>query len=92
MRIANNALIGIVLVIDAWVMISQFIACIPLQASWDPSVPGKCLGLPVQIGNSVLHVITDFAIFALPIPVLAKLKMHRKQKIGLLAVFALGFL
>lgn len=43
------------------------------------------------LGNTIIHIITDFMIFLLPIPVLARLSLHRKQKIGLLCVFSLGF-
>jgi hypothetical protein len=46
----------------------------------------------VTLGNSIMHIITDFIIFALPLPVLVKLRINKKQKVGLIAVFSLGFL
>jgi len=91
-RIANYVVLAIVIACNVWVFINQFIQCIPLEAVWNPEVKGTCLGLAVSIGNSVLHIITDFLIFLLPIPALAKLKINKKQKIGLLLVFSLGFL
>ena len=91
-RIVNYVLLAFVVICNVWVFINQFIQCIPLQAVWDPNVKGTCLGLAVNIGNSVLHVVTDFFIFLLPIPALVKLRINKKQKIGLLIVFSIGFL
>ncbi len=91
-RIAIYVVLGIVMICNIWVFIASFIQCIPLQALWDPEVKGSCLGLASTMGNSVMHIITDFIVFALPIPTLAKLKINKKQKIGLMMVFSLGFL
>jgi hypothetical protein len=91
-RIAIYVVLAIVMVCNVWVFIANFIQCIPLQVVWDPSVKGTCLGIASTLGNSIMHVITDFIVFALPIPTLAKLKIHRKQKIGLMMVFSIGFL
>ena len=92
MRIANYAVIALVTLVSIWVVVSMCIVCIPLRAMWDPRVQGKCIPGSALYSNGVLHIVTDFIIFALPLPVLVKLNMRRKQKIGLLAVFALGFL
>lgn len=91
-RIANYVLLSIIVACNVWVFIFQFIQCIPLEALWNPSVPGTCLPLAANIGNSVMHIITDFFIFLLPIPTLLTLKIPRKQKIGLVLVFSFGFL
>ncbi|KAK3896661.1 hypothetical protein C8A05DRAFT_20412 [Staphylotrichum tortipilum] len=90
-RIAIYVVLGIVMVCNIWVFISNFIQCTPLQALWDHEVKGTCMGIAVTLGNSIMHIITDFIVFTLPIPTLAKLKIHRKQKIGLMVVFSIGF-
>jgi len=92
MRIINLVVLGIVVVCNIWSFISNFVSCIPLEAGWDSSIQGTCLGVAVSLANSVIHVITDFIIFLLPLPVILKLKINKKQKIGLVAVFSLGFL
>lgn len=92
MRRANYALLGLVMLCNIWALIAQFIQCVPLQALWDPRIEGWCLGLTTVLGNAILHIITDFMIFLLPMPVLVKLKLRKKQKILLVGVFALGFL
>ncbi|KAK5652229.1 hypothetical protein OQA88_10726 [Cercophora sp. LCS_1] len=91
LRIANLVVLAIVTACNIWVFISICIQCIPLQAVWDPTVKGWCLGLAGALGNSILHIVTDFMIFVLPLPALINLKIHRKQKIGLIVIFCLGF-
>jgi hypothetical protein len=41
--------------------------------------------------NSVLNLITDIAIFILPMPVILKLNMSIGSKIGLIILFSMGF-
>jgi hypothetical protein len=92
MRIANYTVLAVVMVCNLWVFISTFISCIPLEAVWNPAVKGKCLGVANSLSNTIVHIVTDFVIFVLPLPVLLKLKMNLKRKIGLVLVFSLGFL
>ncbi len=91
-RIAVYVLLGVIVVCNVWAVISQLIQCIPIEANWNPNVQGTCFGLVLGKSSSILHIVTDFFIFVLPIPTLLTLKIHKKQKIGLLAVFSLGFL
>lgn len=91
MRTLNYIVIAFVGAVSLWVIISEFIVCIPLEAVWDPRVQGWCLGLTVQLGNSILHIVTDFIIFSLPIPAIISLQLHWKQKLGVLVIFMFGF-
>ncbi|KAI1423229.1 hypothetical protein F5Y12DRAFT_758703 [Xylaria sp. FL1777] len=45
---------------------------------------------PVLLLNASFNVITDLWLLLLPFPVLLKLRLYRRQKIGLIAVFAAG--
>lgn len=54
---------------------------------------GLCVHAKViTIVTSVINVVTDLYILALPIGPILKLKLRRRQKIGLLAVFLSGLL
>ncbi|KAK0620602.1 hypothetical protein B0T14DRAFT_430419 [Immersiella caudata] len=91
-RYANFAVMAIIMICNIWVLVSDFVGCTPLAKTWDPSIPGTCLPmLALALGSSVMHIITDFIIFALPIPILVKLKMSFKRKICLVFVFSIGF-
>ena len=93
-RIAAWALLAVVVVYTTYGTISTFMLCIPLQAWWDMSITDKkCqTGLEGMWALIFLHIITDFLIFALPIPVVWRMKLPKRQKIGVLFVLALGFL
>ncbi|GAB1316423.1 hypothetical protein MFIFM68171_06633 [Madurella fahalii] len=90
-RICNNTVMAVVVACNIWVVVASFIACVPLTAVWDKSVEGFCLPLEIKASNGYLHIATDFIIFLLPIPVVVKLKLPRRQKIGLMLVFAVAF-
>ena len=65
--------------------------CHPVNGFWDLGVVATCLKTDrVNIGSSILHVITDVAILILPLPLVWKLRIERSQKATLSAVFALG--
>jgi len=48
--------------------------------------------IPLGITQGVVNVITDFLIFCLPIPVVWKLQLPRRKKVGVLAMFMTGLL
>lgn len=68
------------------------ITCIPL-ATIQPSTASWCLNtLPIWEFTSAVGLITDFAIFLLPMPSIWKLPIQPRQRIVLFAIFGLGFL
>ncbi|QDS67865.1 hypothetical protein FKW77_007831 [Venturia effusa] len=82
-----------------------FTACSTLEAHWlrlDPTYvythrgKFKCASVEKSQGiaqfGGAISVVTDFYTVALPAMLLFKVKMDRRQKIGLLGVFALGAL
>ena len=67
--------------------------CIPIQAVWDKTVAGKCINAPVFfIAGSVPDVVVDFIVLALPIAAVWRLQKALAQRIGLIAIFAVGSL
>ncbi|AEO68605.1 uncharacterized protein THITE_2118157 [Thermothielavioides terrestris NRRL 8126] len=67
------------------------LCCIPVTA-FAPSMADRCLDtLKVWYFSSSLNLVTDFAIFAVPLPCLYNLTMPRHQKILVVSIFSLGF-
>ncbi|KAH8586136.1 hypothetical protein B0O99DRAFT_748537 [Bisporella sp. PMI_857] len=67
--------------------------CIPFTKLWNPHVPGHCVNIKAYyIAVPALNMIFDIAIFILPIPLLWALKLPRRQRISLVAVFAVGLI
>jgi len=88
--------IAAIFIVGGWSLSQVFIAvffCVPAAAFWDQTVPGTCVpSYPQFYINAAGNIITDVAVFLLPIPILGKLKLARKQKLMLIGIFSLGFL
>jgi len=67
--------------------------CVPLHKYWNAGTDGTCKPAVYMWAVLGLHVATDFLIFLLPVPVVLSMKaLSRRQRTGLLLIFALGFL
>ncbi|KXG46038.1 uncharacterized protein PGRI_048940 [Penicillium griseofulvum] len=92
--LVTRILIGFLVVVGLWTTISGFIYCIPISHFWNPSAEvrkGHCLpDGPVWFTNAGIQTFTDLVIVALPLPLLWKLQLPKKQKWGMLVVFSLG--
>ncbi|KAK4243168.1 hypothetical protein C7999DRAFT_44958 [Corynascus novoguineensis] len=67
------------------------VACIPV-AKIVPIMAGKCLDtLPVWCFSAGLNIITDFFIFAIPLPFVYNLTMQIRQKVLVFTIFSFGF-
>ncbi|KAL9599995.1 MAG: hypothetical protein Q9219_003464 [cf. Caloplaca sp. 3 TL-2023] len=88
-------------VLVLWSLVS-FLLCIfscrPLKASWDirlilnPKTRCNPKSYDVINMHGFCNILTDFGLLCLPIPMLWKLQMTLKKKIGVGAVFATGIL
>ncbi|RBR18898.1 uncharacterized protein FIESC28_05820 [Fusarium coffeatum] len=67
--------------------------CVPLQAVWDPRIKGKCFRhqLVMWYVNAIVHIVIDFAIIVMPLPIVWRLQLPRAQKLLLSGIFGLGF-
>ncbi|CCF31928.1 hypothetical protein CH063_04407, partial [Colletotrichum higginsianum] len=83
------------LIVGAWSTSQLFISalqCIPVSGFWDKGVKAKCIpNQPQWYINAAGNIITDVAVFALPMPIFWHLSLPRKQKILLIGIFSLGF-
>jgi hypothetical protein len=83
--------IGVIIVYGLWSVFSTAFMCTPVAYFWDHSIGGHCLSrLGVWFANASLNIVTDVVICLMPVPVLNKLRLPRKQKYALIAVFCLG--
>ncbi|KAF2737759.1 hypothetical protein EJ04DRAFT_86507 [Polyplosphaeria fusca] len=66
--------------------------CTPIAAFWDKSIhPFRCFqNEPWWISFSVVQIVTDFALLALPLREVLRLSMTKAEKIGLCFVFGTG--
>ncbi|KAI9746903.1 MAG: hypothetical protein M1815_004892 [Lichina confinis] len=66
-------------------------ACRPWNKKLNPLIPGKCINsIAIAVLSSIHNIIIDLAAFLLPIREVLKLRISRREKIQLTAVFAAG--
>lgn len=92
-RIATLTLIALVVLSHIYIISNLLASCVPLQAFWHLYLrrTSYCHSKEIYWSNYILHIATDFLIFLLPLPVIFKLKIPRRQKIPLTAVFLAAF-
>lgn len=66
--------------------------CTPVQRSWNDSVPGHCTApLKCMYAYAGCNFVTDVIILLLPMPLISSMThVTKRQKIGLMGIFALG--
>lgn len=90
---AAIASIALFVVQDVIFLVLITIRCLPVQAIWDIRVEGRCLDLNrIGLAGAILHIVEHFALLAVPVPELWRLKLSRKKKVQLLMVFSIGSL
>ena len=65
--------------------------CKPVAKAWDPFLEGTCIDQkPIYQATAITGVISDVFLIAIPIPMVVKLQLPRRQKIGLMLMFMVG--
>ena len=72
-------------------LMTQFFGCRPIAKYWTPSTPGHCIVLvKAAFANGTMNFFSDLLIFVLPLPMVWRLKLSRRQKIDVTLVFMGG--
>jgi fucose permease len=67
--------------------------CRPITAAWASPVPesASCTNIvTIYLSSAPLNIITDLAIFFLPMPILTSMRLPKKQKVILVITFGFG--
>lgn len=95
-RYMRRILLAALAIIGCWCLSQLLVViftCQPIAGFWDRSIPSTCIpNLPFWYINAAGNIVTDVAIFVLPLPVIRGLKLARAQKLVLVGIFSLGFL
>ncbi|MCJ1429694.1 hypothetical protein MMC29_007609 [Sticta canariensis] len=72
-------------------ILATIFQCTPIARTFDHEIPGTCINLTgFWYANAGANIFGDFTILALPMPVVNSLHLPRRQRLGLMMVFALG--
>ncbi|KAH7413936.1 hypothetical protein DE146DRAFT_783683 [Phaeosphaeria sp. MPI-PUGE-AT-0046c] len=76
----------------AWGVFGVIFLCNPTHAYWDLETPNAtCKSAENHfLSTSIMGIVLDWAIWVLPIPVVGRLRLPRRQKKCMLGVFGLG--
>ena len=91
-RVFRQATIATLIVVNVGgfiLTVLNIVQCRPLHFVFEyPLQPTKCTDiLRLYFSAAPLNIITDLAIFSLPIPILTGLRLPRRQKVILVGVF-----
>ena len=92
-RYASYLLIGILITTAIVNSISAGVSCTPFAYNWDKTIPGGRCFPDINawyLWVSFPNIVTDVFMLILPLPVIWKLQMSRKNKLGLTMVFCTG--
>lgn len=95
-RLTTYTVMGVLILCGLWIVLSGFVFCIPVHAFWNLSNHVRrnhCLPEgTVWFLNGGIQIITDIVILFLPMPLLYKMSLPRRQKAGLILIFGVGIL
>lgn len=84
-------LLFLVIGATTWGVFGIIFLCDPAKTYWDVSVNGRCMNAEHHFwSTSIIGIVIDWAIWILPMPIVGKLRLPRRQKWGLWGVFGLG--
>lgn len=71
--------------------VTTILQCQPVPFSWDKTLHGHCINIKAfWYAQSGWNTLMDVIVLLLPVPLVVKLQMNRRGKLGLLFVFLLG--
>lgn len=93
-RVACHIAQAIIVASGLAFIIGTIFQCHPIAAFWDKKIPnGICFkNQPWWMWYSMVQIITDVGLLALPVRQVMTLSMSRTEKLGLCLVFCTGFL
>ncbi|KAK2784877.1 hypothetical protein FQN52_008813 [Onygenales sp. PD_12] len=90
-RKACYAMLGFLIAYGLWAVVSGYLNCIPVQKFWDDSLEGGCINMEnLWLSNAIMHIVTDLALLAMPMPIISTLQLPKKQKFAVMGIFTLG--
>lgn len=91
LRLLDYALLTFVSCYAVASITATIVQCHPVAAAWNHDPGGKCINLRVSwYFNGGADMIGDILILLLPMRSVIALQLPRRQKIGLIIIFALG--
>ena len=86
-------MVVLVTLYGAWSIPGSIFLCVPVQHFWDSTSEGGCMNKQAfWYSNAALNIVTDLVVFLIPFPLIKTLRIHKRERIGLIIVFTVAFL
>jgi hypothetical protein len=74
------------------VVLETFLLCKPVEYNWNKKIEGHCNKnlREVYMSAGITNLLIDFMIITMPMPLLVRLTLPTRKKIGLIAMFSVG--
>ena len=90
-RLVANVMLAIVFAWTVSIFFANLFLCYPVTALIEAFYGNKCVnGVAVWFASTISDVIIDIVILAMPIPMVLRLQLPLKQRLGVLVTFLLG--
>ncbi|KAJ8114955.1 hypothetical protein OPT61_g3276 [Boeremia exigua] len=89
-RVSCWCAFALVVCYTIWTVFGSIFACVPVHAFWTKE-PAHCIDqFAMWFTNAAINITTDFIIIILPMPVIRRLQLGKRQKSALIGIFAVG--
>ncbi|KAH0285567.1 hypothetical protein KCU62_g7402, partial [Aureobasidium sp. EXF-3399] len=93
-KTVHRIIIGMLVFVAAygtWSVAGSLLICYPVHYFWDRKGTARCMNHEAKwFSDATVSIITDLILLCIPMPFLKGLNLPYRQKVGLIAVFALG--
>ncbi|KAK3995913.1 hypothetical protein QBC44DRAFT_365884 [Cladorrhinum sp. PSN332] len=91
----RSVYLAAIFIVGGWALSQVLVGifmCTPVQGFWDHTIESTCIpNIPQWYINAAGNIVTDLAVFVMPLPALWKLTLPRAQRYFLVGIFSLGF-
>ena len=72
-------------------LLTQIFGCSPRSKYWLPETPGHCINYTkAGLAYGFMNILSDLIIFILPHPIVWRLQLSRREKVGVSVIFLSG--
>ncbi|KAJ4992001.1 hypothetical protein SVAN01_02596 [Stagonosporopsis vannaccii] len=89
-RLSCWCVFAVVVCYTVWTVFGSIFACVPVRAFWTKESAHCIDQFAMWFTNAAINIVTDFVIILLPMPVIRRLQLGKRQKSALIGIFAVG--
>lgn len=90
-RVVALTIMGLIVAASIGSICATIFQCIPVAGAWNHSIKSRCINSgQFWVAYAVMNILTDVMVLVLPIPMIQKLTLGKRDKTMLYGLFLLG--